>query len=98
MNAFWTYVGQILNFLIFIAILHYLLYKPVSRIMKKRRDEMASDLKEAEEKVNALRFCGYVRTAQMDIHYALANQDRLRQDRVFETLCEGEPYVPEENE
>lgn len=50
MNAFWTYVGQILNFLIFIAILHYLLYKPVSRIMKQRRDEMASDLKEAEEK------------------------------------------------
>lgn len=50
MNAFWTYVGQILNFLIFVGILHYLLYKPVSRIMKRRRDEMESDLREAEEK------------------------------------------------
>jgi F-type H+-transporting ATPase subunit b len=47
--TFWTYVGQIVNFLIFVAILYYLLYKPVRNIMRKRREEMESDLHEAEK-------------------------------------------------
>jgi len=48
--TFWTYLAQIVNFLIFIAVLHYLLYKPVTRMMKRRREEIESDLAQAEEK------------------------------------------------
>ena len=46
----WTYIAQVVNFLIFVAILYLLLYKPVRRIMKQRKDEMEADLREAEKK------------------------------------------------
>ena len=46
----WTYVGQIVNFLLFVVILYYLLYRPVGRIMKARRDEMQADRRDAEKK------------------------------------------------
>jgi F-type H+-transporting ATPase subunit b len=45
----WTYVGQIVNFLIFVVILYYLLYRPVGKIMKDRRDKMEEDLRNAEK-------------------------------------------------
>ena len=45
----WTYIGQIVNFLVFVGILYYLLYKPVRRIMQQRKDEMEADLKAAEQ-------------------------------------------------
>jgi len=47
--TFWTYVGQIINFLIFVGVLYYLLYRPVRRIMQERKDAMEADLREAEE-------------------------------------------------
>lgn len=47
---FWSTVGQIVNFIIFVVILHYLLYKPVKRIMRERKNEMERDLREAEER------------------------------------------------
>lgn len=46
----WTYVGQIINFLIFAVILYFLLYKPVRRVMKERKDEMEAELRDAEKK------------------------------------------------
>ena len=46
----WTYVGQIVNFLIFVVVLYYLLYRPVGNIMKARRDKMEEDLHDAEKK------------------------------------------------
>jgi F-type H+-transporting ATPase subunit b len=46
----WTYVGQIINFLIFVVVLYYLLYRPVGNIMKARRDKMEEDLRDAEKK------------------------------------------------
>ncbi len=45
----WTYVGQIVNFLIFVVVLYYLLYRPVGNIMKARRDKMEKDLRDAEK-------------------------------------------------
>ena len=50
MNAtLWTYLGQIVNFIIFVVILYYLLYRPVGRILKERKDAMEADLRKAEE-------------------------------------------------
>jgi F-type H+-transporting ATPase subunit b len=45
----WTYVGQIVNFLIFVVVLYYLLYRPVGRIMKARRDRMEQERRDAEK-------------------------------------------------
>jgi mannose-1-phosphate guanylyltransferase len=45
----WTYIFQIINFLVFVAILYYLLYRPVQRMMQKRKDEMEAKLREAEK-------------------------------------------------
>ena len=45
---FWTYVGQIVNFIVFLVILYLLLYKPMRRIMKQRKDEMEAELRKAE--------------------------------------------------
>ncbi|MHC5053853.1 MAG: F0F1 ATP synthase subunit delta [Planctomycetota bacterium] len=45
----WTYVGQIVNFLIFVVVLYYLLYRPVGRIMKARRDKMEEERRDAEK-------------------------------------------------
>lgn len=47
----WTYIGQIVNFLIFVVILYLLLYKPVRRVMQQRKDEMEAELREAEKKL-----------------------------------------------
>lgn len=46
-----TTIAQIVNFLIFVAVLYYLLYRPVKRIMQARKDEMERDLREAEKKL-----------------------------------------------
>jgi len=46
-----TTIAQIVNFLIFVVVLYYLLYRPVKRIMQARRDEMERDLREAEKKL-----------------------------------------------
>lgn len=45
----WTYIGQIVNFIVFVVILYYLLYRPVGRILKERKDAMEADLREAEK-------------------------------------------------
>ena len=45
----WTFVGLTISFIIFVVVLHYLLYKPVSRILKERKDAMEADLRRAEE-------------------------------------------------
>jgi len=49
--GFWTYLAQIANFLIFVAILYHLLYKPVGRIMKQRKDDMEAERLAAEQKL-----------------------------------------------
>lgn len=46
-----TLIAQIVNFLILVALLKYLLYKPITRAMDKREESIASRLKDAEEKV-----------------------------------------------
>ena len=48
--TFWTYVFQIINFIIFLVILHFLLYKPVRRIVRERKEEMEAELRDAEKK------------------------------------------------
>jgi len=45
----WTYVGGILSFVVFVVILYYLLYRPVGRILKERKDAMEADLRKAEQ-------------------------------------------------
>lgn len=45
----WTFIGQIVNFIIFVVILYYLLYRPVGRILKERKDAMEAELREAEK-------------------------------------------------
>ena len=47
----WTYIGQIVNFLVFMGILYLLLYKPVGRMMRERKQEMEAELREAGEKL-----------------------------------------------
>jgi len=47
----WTYIAQIVSFLIFVVILYFLLYKPVRRVMQKRKEEMEAELREAEKKL-----------------------------------------------
>lgn len=44
----WTYIAQIINFIIFVVVMYYLLYRPVRKILKERRDEMEGDLRKAE--------------------------------------------------
>jgi len=46
-----TYIAQIVNFLVFVTILYFLLYKPVGRMMQQRKDAMEAALREAEEKL-----------------------------------------------
>jgi len=45
----WTFIGQIINFILFIVILYYLLYRPVGRILKERKEEMETELREAQK-------------------------------------------------
>jgi len=45
----WNYIGGIISFVIFVVILYYLLYKPVGRVLKERKDTMEADLRRAEE-------------------------------------------------
>ena len=47
----WTYLAQIVNFLVFVAILYFLLYKPVGRMIKARRDQMEAERRDAEKKL-----------------------------------------------
>ena len=49
--GFWTYLAQIANFLIFVAILYHLLYKPVGRLMKQRREDMEAERLDAQAKL-----------------------------------------------
>ena len=49
--SIWTYIGQIVNILVFVIILYFLLYKPVRRVMQQRKDEMEAELREAEKKL-----------------------------------------------
>ena len=44
----WMIIGYAVTFLVFVAILHFLLYKPVRRIMEERQSEMAADREKAE--------------------------------------------------
>lgn len=46
-----TFIAQIVNFLILVLLLKYLLYKPVIRAMDEREKNIASRLKDAEEKM-----------------------------------------------
>ena len=45
----WTYVGQILNFIVFVGVLYYLLYKPVGRILRERKEKQDEALRKAEQ-------------------------------------------------
>ena len=47
--GFWTYLAQVVNFIVFVLVLHWLLYKPVLRIMAERREAMEADRLAAEE-------------------------------------------------
>jgi F-type H+-transporting ATPase subunit b len=74
--SMWTYVGQIVNFLIFVVILYYLLYRPVGKIMKDRQDKMEEDLRNAEkERTEA-------QTARADAERLLKELEEKR-DRVL---------------
>lgn len=46
----WTLIGQLVNFLIFVAVLYYLLYRPAGSMMRQRREEMEASLEEARKK------------------------------------------------
>jgi len=56
---------------------------------KTEYEHVQEILKGAEAELMALRYCGYVKAAYMDISYALANQHRLKQEAEAEVLCEG---------
>ncbi|HYW33867.1 MAG TPA: F0F1 ATP synthase subunit B [Balneolaceae bacterium] len=47
-----TFIAQIINFLILLALLQRFLYKPVLRIMDKRAEEVAGRLEEARKKLD----------------------------------------------
>ena len=71
-------IGQIVNFIIFVVILHYLLYKPVKRIMQERKDEMERDLREAEERraeAEKIRLATETRARELE-----ESRDRILQD------------------
>lgn len=52
MNIDWfTFIAQIINFLILVALLRWLLYGPIVRAMKKREETISNQLEEAERKV-----------------------------------------------
>ena len=44
-----TVIAQIVNFLVFVGVLYYLLYKPVGRVLRERREAEEADLRKAEE-------------------------------------------------
>ncbi|GEM_PF-1087345 len=44
----WSYLGQLINFIVFVVILYYLLYRPVGRIMRERREAQERDRRAAE--------------------------------------------------
>lgn len=46
-----TVIAQIINFLILLFILRLVLYKPIFRFMKERRDNIAKKVKDAEMKI-----------------------------------------------
>lgn len=48
--TFWTFVAQAVNFIVFVVILRFLLFKPARRFMRERRDEMEKQLRQAEKK------------------------------------------------
>ena len=45
----WTLLGQTINFVIFVVILYYLIYRPVGRILKQRKEEQEAELRKAQE-------------------------------------------------
>ena len=45
----WTWIAQIGNFIVFVVVLYFLLYRPVGRILKERKDAMEADLRKAEK-------------------------------------------------
>lgn len=49
----WNLVFQIVNTLILVALLYKFLYKPVNRMLEKRRNTIANDISSAEEKNEA---------------------------------------------
>ena len=51
MNIDWfTFAAQLINFLVLVALLRWLLYRPIVRAMKKREEKIASRLEEADQK------------------------------------------------
>lgn len=52
MNIDWfTFIAQIVNFLILLALLRHFLYGPIQNIMNQREDEVRSRLEEARQKL-----------------------------------------------
>ena len=46
-----TVLAQIFNFLLLLFILKWVLYKPIFRFMKKRRNDIKNKIEKAEEKI-----------------------------------------------
>ena len=45
----WTYIGQLINFIIFVVVLYALLYRPLGRILTARRQAMEKEREEAKK-------------------------------------------------
>lgn len=45
----WSYFGYLLTFLVFVGVLYYLLYKPVGRILRERKEKQDEALRKAEQ-------------------------------------------------
>lgn len=46
-----TFVAQVVNFIILMGLLHYFLYRPITRVMDEREQGIAERLREAEAKM-----------------------------------------------
>ena len=49
MDTVWTYIGVLVSFAIFVVILHRILYKPVGKLLKERKETMEAELAEAKK-------------------------------------------------
>jgi len=45
----WSYFGYLLTFVVFVGVLYYLLYKPVGRILRERKEKQDAELRRAEQ-------------------------------------------------
>jgi len=91
----YTFLFQLINTLILFLILRKLLFKPVSNFMKKREDDIKSEIEEAEKMeadAHALREAYELKLVQADEEgkEIIKNHTKRAEDRASEIIKEAE--------